>query len=185
MTRPHNLRRIVSGGQTGADQAGLRAARAAGIENGGWAPKGWATEDGPALWLAEFGLIECPIAGYPARTEANARDSDGTIWFGSQDSSGFRVTMNACRRYGKPTFIFIFGQTTPDDVTDWIPANRICVLNIAGNRESKSPGIAERVGDFLATALSSLMAQPDASQTLTPESPNQTTLSHACGKATA
>jgi hypothetical protein len=31
------LKKIVSGGQTGADQAGLKAARAAGIETGGWA----------------------------------------------------------------------------------------------------------------------------------------------------
>jgi hypothetical protein len=34
------LTRLISGGQTGADQGGLRAARAAGIETGGWAPLG-------------------------------------------------------------------------------------------------------------------------------------------------
>ena len=76
--------KIVSGGQTGADQAGLLAARAAGIETGGWAPEGWDTEDGPAPWLEDFGLTECTVAGYPARTEANARDSDGTAWFGAR-----------------------------------------------------------------------------------------------------
>jgi Circularly permutated YpsA SLOG family len=70
--------KIVSGGQTGADQAGLRAARAAGIETGGWAPKGWDTEDGPAPWLEDFGLIECPVTGYPARTEANGLKPFGT-----------------------------------------------------------------------------------------------------------
>jgi len=42
---------VVSGGQTGVDQAALRAARASGIATGGWAPKGWATEAGPAPWL--------------------------------------------------------------------------------------------------------------------------------------
>lgn len=46
------LERIVSGGQTGADQAALRAARAAGLPTGGWAPRGWLTEEGPAPWLA-------------------------------------------------------------------------------------------------------------------------------------
>ena len=30
------LERVISGGQTGADQAGLRAARACGIPTGGW-----------------------------------------------------------------------------------------------------------------------------------------------------
>jgi hypothetical protein len=145
--------KIISGGQTGADQAGLRAARAAGIETGGWAPKGWSTEDGPAPWLAEFGLFECPNAGYPARTEANARDSDGTVWFGGDDSSGYRATMNACQRHSKPIFIVVAGETTPADLTNWTLANGICVLNIAGDRESGNPGIGERVENFLAIAL--------------------------------
>lgn len=49
---------VISGGQTGVDQAALRAARASGIVTGGFAPKGWATEDGPAPWLgSEYGLV--------------------------------------------------------------------------------------------------------------------------------
>ena len=48
--------KIISGGQTGVDQAALRAAKACGIPTGGWAPKGWRTEDGPAPWLADLGL---------------------------------------------------------------------------------------------------------------------------------
>jgi hypothetical protein len=47
---------VISGGQTGADQGGLRAARACGIPTSGWAPKGWMTEAGPAPWLADWGL---------------------------------------------------------------------------------------------------------------------------------
>jgi hypothetical protein len=39
---------IITGGQTGADQAAVRAGHAAGIPTGGFAPKGWLTEDGPA-----------------------------------------------------------------------------------------------------------------------------------------
>src|SRR5262249_34268512 len=38
------LDRVITGGQTGADQAAPRAARGAGIATGGWAPKGWVTE---------------------------------------------------------------------------------------------------------------------------------------------
>ena len=47
---------VISGGQTGVDQAALRAARSCGIPTGGWAPRGWLTEDGPAPWLADYGL---------------------------------------------------------------------------------------------------------------------------------
>jgi hypothetical protein len=82
------LQKITSGGQCGADQAALRAARSVGIATGGWAPLGWLveSEDGrrniAAPQLADFGLAECPNPGYPARTRANVRDSDATIWFG-------------------------------------------------------------------------------------------------------
>jgi hypothetical protein len=58
------LEKVVSGGQTGADQGGLRAARLAGIPTGGWAPKGWLVEssdgnrDVAAPWLGPlFGLV--------------------------------------------------------------------------------------------------------------------------------
>jgi hypothetical protein len=51
---------VISGGQTGADQGGLRAARACGIPTWGWAPRDWLTEAGPAPWLEEWGLAECP-----------------------------------------------------------------------------------------------------------------------------
>jgi hypothetical protein len=53
------IERVISGGQTGADQGGLRAAQACGIPTGGWAPRGWLTEAGPAPWLADWGLVEC------------------------------------------------------------------------------------------------------------------------------
>lgn len=107
------LNKIVSGGQAGADQAGLRAARAAGIETGVWAPKGWTTEKGEAPWLADYGLAECPTPGYPPRTEANARDSDATLWFGRTNSSGYKTTTDACRKHGKPCFAVTEGAPPP------------------------------------------------------------------------
>lgn len=148
------LHMIISGGQTGADQAGLRAGRSAGIETGGWAAKGWMTEAGPAAWLADFGLTESQEAGYPARTRANVRDSDGTVWFGSGDSTGFGCTAGATRNLGRPFFRVVGGETTPIHVREWIASGGIRTLNVAGNRESKSPGIADRVRVFLLRVLS-------------------------------
>jgi hypothetical protein len=40
------IRKIISGGQTGADQAALDAAIKLGIPHGGWIPKGRLTEKG-------------------------------------------------------------------------------------------------------------------------------------------
>lgn len=108
--------RVVSGGQTGADQAGLRAARSVGIPTGGWAPAGWMTEDGPAPRLAGFGLVELAEGGYPERTRANARDSTATVWFGNPDSTGGRTTLRACYRLGKPVYLVIDELTRPSDV---------------------------------------------------------------------
>jgi hypothetical protein len=75
------LEMVISGGQTGVDQAALRAARAAGMPTGGWAPRGFLTEDGPAPWLAGWGLKESARPGYPARTGLNVRQSDATLLF--------------------------------------------------------------------------------------------------------
>jgi hypothetical protein len=59
------IERVIAGGQTGADQAGWRAARASGIATWGFMPLGFLTEDGPRPEFAESraGLAEKPKAG--------------------------------------------------------------------------------------------------------------------------
>jgi hypothetical protein len=146
------LERVVSGGQTGVDQAGWRAARHLGIPTGGWMPRGWLTEAGPRPEFAElYAAVEMPTASYPERTRANVEASDATIWLGSIDSRGFRTTHDAAVHLSMtyPFLIVYSGVTTPSDVVAWIEANRIGVLNVAGNRESVNPGIGERAEGFL------------------------------------
>ncbi len=43
------LKKFISGGQTGADLAGWQAAKAHGIPTGGAVPRGFLTEDAPAM----------------------------------------------------------------------------------------------------------------------------------------
>ena len=71
------LKKIISGGQTGADRAALDAAIRLGIPHGGWIPKGRIAEDGPLA--ATYRLREMPTGGYAERTEKNVMDSDGTL----------------------------------------------------------------------------------------------------------
>jgi hypothetical protein len=60
------LERVVSGGQTGADQAGWRAAKAVGLETGGWMPRGFLTEDGHRPEFRDlYGAVEHPSSDYP------------------------------------------------------------------------------------------------------------------------
>lgn len=141
--------KVVSGGQTGADQAALHAARDCGLATSGWAERKWGTEDGPNPKLFDFGLLPCRLPGYPARTEANVEDSDGTIWFGHRDTPGHLCTWNACDLNSKPFLEISAGITTPRLVADWIAFHSIEVLNVAGNRESKNPGIFAATKVFL------------------------------------
>lgn len=145
---------IISGGQTGVDQAALRAAKFLGIPTGGWAPKGWLTEDGPAPWLAtEYGLQEFRVAGYPARTDANAHAADATIWIGSTTSAGFGMTSKSCHRWKKPLFLVEPG-ITPREVQEWLKVLiGVQIVNVAGNRESVNPGIGQRAESFLLRTL--------------------------------
>ena len=71
------IERIVSGGQTGADQAALDVAMELALPHGGWVPKGRKTERGPLP--RKYLLQEMPTDSYPKRTEQNVMDSDGTL----------------------------------------------------------------------------------------------------------
>lgn len=150
--------KVISGGQTGADQGGLEAARLLGLPTGGWAPAGYRTEDGPQYSLQHlYGLVEMPRAGYLERTIANARMSDATIIFGVH-SVGSRATEKACN--GKP-YIWVFSSQPWERHADnyletvvlFLRQVHPSILNIAGNRESVSPGIYVWVRDFMAAAL--------------------------------
>lgn len=147
------IKQLISGGQTGADQAALRAAKAAGIPTGGCAAKGWMTEDGPAPWLADYGLVEClGEPGYPLRTRMNVELASACLWFGNPHSPGGKLTTRLCIEHNIDTFTVI-SQSTPVDVACWIAdgiaAQPPIVLMVAGNRESKSPGIGAKVEAFL------------------------------------
>lgn len=154
---PHSVRTIISGGQTGADQGGLAAGVSLGLGTGGWAPRGWRVEGGSAPYLAGLGLREHSSSSYPPRTAQNVKDSDGTLVFGNPNSAGSKLTVKTARQLSKPFFVVRWqsGQSLPSPAKfrQWLRANDISVLNVAGNRESRNPGITRAVHDFLVSAL--------------------------------
>jgi len=86
------------------------------------------------------------------RTQANARDSDCTVWFGDPTTPGGKTTLRACHALGRPVFLVRDGITRPSELTTWLVAGYFEIVNIAGNRESTQPGIGERVERFLVAA---------------------------------
>lgn len=146
------LERVISGGQTGADRAGLAAARAAGLATGGWMPRGFLAHDGPHPEFAErYGLRETASDRYRPRTAMNVQHSCGTVRFATVwDSPGELLTLAMCRKYRNPHLdITPGGPVTPAAVAAWVGEYRIRVLNVAGNSERTSPGIEEVVAEFL------------------------------------
>lgn len=156
------VQKIISGGQTGADQGGLFGAAKCNITTGGWATKNYKTENGyePTL-LQSFGLIETNSERYEVRTELNVMDSDGTlIVAGDLTSKGTKCTLEACRSHGKPFLFTPFSldfMKTLKGVSEeetkrihrWINHNNIKTLNVAGNRKSVAPGIQMYTEDLI------------------------------------
>lgn len=141
---------IISGGNTGVDQAALHAARSLGLQTGGCAPKGWRTEAGPAPWLADYGLHEHTSEwDYEARTLANVRAADATLIIGRR-SRGSNVTERLCQQEQKP-YLWVFASTKASvaRVRLWLVRTKPAVLLIAGNRESNAPGIGALAEEFL------------------------------------
>lgn len=144
--------KVISGGQTGVDRAGLDAAQEAAIAIGGWCPKGRRAMDG--VIPSSYPLTETESKGYTVRTEWNVRDSDATLILCIGNlSGGTRLTADFARRYGKPLLIVDLLQ--PRDhtvVADWLGRHSVNVLNVAGPREESSPGcyaLAKRFLDAL------------------------------------
>ena len=160
MGEPWRVRKVVSGGQTGADIGGLLAARELGIETGGVAPQGWWTEEGSRESLLRgFGLVECDEAGYPARTRQNVLQSDGTLLVGSYESGGSAFTNAVAKDADKPVFYIAASPSASIEASqvaafqEWLEMHRIGILNVAGNRESNNPGIQEFTRRFLLSAM--------------------------------
>lgn len=135
------IRRLISGGQTGVDRAALNVALALNIPVGGWCPKGRRAEDGRIP--DRYPLVETPERHYQARTRRNVEDADGTLILnrGTLDG-GTALTATHARRIGKPYLVVALEEgIEPATFREWLAANHITVLNVAGPRESKRPGV--------------------------------------------
>lgn len=134
---------IISGGQSGADRAGLDAAREVGLAIGGWCPLGRWAEDGRIG--EEYPLRETPFAEPAQRTEWNVRDSEGTLIVCRKLplQGGTKFTAECCARYGKPLLVIELQKKEGvlEQFLWFVKTHCIQRLNVAGPRESQEPGI--------------------------------------------
>ncbi len=143
------LQKIVSGGQTGVDRAALDYALSKGFPCGGWCPKGRQAEDGPID--DKYPLRETGTFLYVVRTKLNVDESDGTlILYHDEIGNGTQYTAEYAHTKRKPLLMVNLNQTdAQNQLKEWIADNGIEVLNIAGPRESTSPGIYQKALNFL------------------------------------
>jgi len=144
--------KIISGGQTGADRAALDFALSRGIPHGGWCPRGRMAEDGPLS--PRYHLSETPSPEPAQRTEWNVRDSDATVIFSINEvlEGGSALTAELAARYRKPWLhisLIRDGRCAAELLSDFLHRRQCRILNVAGPRESREPG----VGSFVRAAL--------------------------------
>ena len=154
------IAQIRSGGQTGADRGALDAARDAGIPICGWCPPGGLAEDypkAPGLLASYPELKEGHTEGYVERTAWNVRDSHATLIVapaGIEPLSGTEMTVRFANEYGRPC-LTVRGMDDIDAARGWIDGlGRGITLNVAGPRESKTPGTYAITRSFVRALLS-------------------------------
>ena len=148
----HHPRRVISGGQTGADRAALDVARELGLAHGGWVPRGRWAEDGVLATHYQVQETESPHTAI--RTEWNVRDADATLVFSHGPATGgTALTIELAGRLGKPLLQVDFAASdeaqATQQVTAWLQKVRPEVLNVAGPRASNDPLIYDSVSRVL------------------------------------
>lgn len=138
------IRKIISGGQTGVDQAALDAAIACAVAHGGSLPSGRKTEDGPLP--GRYNLVELASPSYPARTRKNVVDGDATLIITRGElRGGSALTAAIAEECGKPWLHVDIGKHDRVQVVAqikmWLQETNPYVLNVAGPRASSDARI--------------------------------------------
>lgn len=133
------LKKVISGGQTGVDRAGLESAKKAGFIIGGYCLKGRRSDDGTIP--DQYPLEELESSQYNDRTEKNVTESDGTLILNRGElSKGTKRTHDYTVEHGKPCLIVQLEEPIdPNHVARWIRGQEIMALNITGPSESNFP----------------------------------------------
>ena len=147
MLLKERLKSVRSGGQSGVDRAALKAAVKLEIKYTGYCPKGgWAEDmtEPPGIRKDYPDLTETETNGTEERTVKNVLESDATLVLFPGKSPGTGLTIMTAEKAGKPYFTFN-EETDVDGLISWLfSLPEGTDLNIAGPRESESPGVFEK-----------------------------------------
>ncbi|HUV76651.1 MAG TPA: putative molybdenum carrier protein [Desulfobacterales bacterium] len=146
------IRKIISGGQIGADQAALDVAIKLGFPHGGWIQKGRKTQSG--IVPAKYQLKELPTAGYKQRIEQNIIDSDGTVIIShGEPTGGAEYSRKMADKHRRPCLHVDLKESSTfviaSKINTWVLENNIEVLNVTGSRASEDSTIYKDTMDIV------------------------------------
>ena len=94
-------------------------------------------------------MTELASSRYEVRTRRNVLDADATLIICDGPlSGGTGATLDVAIAHRKPYLVLHLGNTSEDgaieEIRAWLEQERPSILNVAGPRESKVPGIYDR-----------------------------------------
>lgn len=178
LSLPEGRFRIISGGQTGSDRGGLRAAHTVGLPWGGWATLGWRAEDGQVP--EEFrspqpggcGLREARDPTYSTRTRANVWAADLVVAVQAERelTPGTRQTIweanrrvppgwRGAARLGMVLVLRLEDTASGQALVRWLRRlPRGAWVMVAGPRESLRPGVELATQQVLERVLQAVLS---------------------------
>ena len=161
------LKKIISGGKTGADRAALDVALKLGIPHGGWIPKDRMAEDGPLPNV--YRLKETPTDSYDACSEKNTQEANGTLIIARgklTDGTNYarRMTLKHKKQLLGIDLNLINHYDAASLVASWIRMQNVKVLYVAGPRASEDRQIYQDVVIILEQVVQILTEEDRKSQ---------------------
>src|SRR5260370_5807530 len=155
------IEKIVSGGQTGADQAVLDWASENGVSHGGWCPRGRLADDGPIP--ARYNLAETPRKNPLQCNEWDVWDAEGVavISMDGQLSEYYQNISNFADKHRRP-FLQVQAErfSAVKQLRGFVGKNHICKLNIVCCRTPEQEEMSSLMPLILTDAFSRSLAQP-------------------------
>ncbi len=138
------IKKIISSGQPGVEQAALDVAIKLGIPYGGWVARGRRTHNGdlPDTYILE----ETVSSGYSESIKKNVLDADGTfILIRGESDDPIKFTIDLVERQNRPYLLVdltkIRSLKAAAILNSWIKDHNIEILHVTGCRTGEDPKI--------------------------------------------
>jgi len=150
------IKKIISGGQTGADRAALDAAIKLDIPHGGWITKGRTTETG--MLPESYHLRELATDNYLECIKRNVKDSKGTliIFYDKLTGDLYQAERETLRCKHQLLGIDLKQKNAfqaASLINDWVQLRKIDVLFVTGAGEVENPNIENHTRLMIEKAL--------------------------------